>query len=94
MAKVNTYGLKISGLRGIAGRTKGLRGFYDSYYLQLFYDQATGEAWTTEHVSLGHNSQMVIHDPDVVNCGFLWEPLTMQQLADRIRESVLGGGKQ
>lgn len=49
MAKVNTHGLKMVGIREIAGETKTLQGSFSSFYLQLFYDRSTGEAWTTSH---------------------------------------------
>lgn len=88
MKSVNKHGLKMVGIRFIAGKTKRLQGYYADYYLQLFYNRSTGEAWADEHVSFGHNSWTVYHDPDIVNCGFLTSPHTMQQIADRIRAAV------
>lgn len=43
---LNTYGLKMSGLRKVAGETKSLSGPYSPEYLQLNYDRSTGEVWT------------------------------------------------
>lgn len=85
---LNTYGLRMSGLRTVAGETKSLTGSYSPEYLQLNYDRSTGEVWTDFFFSIGHNDWAVYHDKNILNCGNLCAPHTMQEIADRIRDAV------
>ena len=85
---LNTYGLRMSGLRIVAGETKSLSGPYSPEYLQLSYDRSTGEVWTDFFVSIGHNDWAVYHDENVLNCGNLCSPYTMQEIADAIHAAV------
>ena len=86
--KVNTHGLKMTGLRKAAGETKGLTDYYSGHYVQVNYDKATGEVFTNYHYSLGQNSWSEYHDPDVIVCGNVSSPMTMQRIADMIRRNV------
>ena len=72
---LNTYGLKMSGP-------------YSPEYLQLNYDRSTGEVWTDFFSSIGHNSWTVYHDKNVLHCGNLYSPHTMQEIADIIHTAV------
>lgn len=90
MAKVNKYGYKMTGLRAASGDTKDLRGYYSGEYVELFYDRSTGEVWTKYHYSLGQNSWTESHDSNVLKICTISEPTTMQQIADRIAESLSG----
>ena len=85
---LNTYGLRMSGLRTLAGETKSLTGSYSPEYLQLTYDRSTGEVWTDFFFSVGHNDWAVYHDKNVLNCGNLCTPHTMQELANIIYFAV------
>ena len=48
MAKINTYGLKMHGLRKAAGSTKTLTP-YDGNRDQICYDTATGDVLSAYH---------------------------------------------
>ena len=86
--KTNTYGMKMTGLRKAAGETKGLRGYYSGSYVQISYDQDTGEILTDYHYSLGQNSWSEYHDPAVITVCNASKPMTMQQIADEIFAAV------
>lgn len=85
---LNTYGLKMYGLRKVAGETKSLSGPYSPEYLQLNYDRSTGEVWTDYFYDLGHNNWQEYHDENVLRCGNLCSPYTMQEIADAIQDAV------
>lgn len=85
---LNTYGLRMSGLRTVAGETKSLSGPYSPEYLQLNYDRSTGEVWTDFFFSVGHNDWAVYHDKNILNCGNLCSPHTMQEIADAIHAAI------
>lgn len=85
---VNTHGLKINGLRKVAGETKSLNGPYDSSYLELFYDRKAHKAWTVYQCSIGQNSWTVYRDDSIVKICNLSVPHTMQELADMIADAV------
>ena len=85
---IHTYGLKMSGLRKVAGETKSLSGPYSPEYLQLNYDRSTGEVWTDFFYDLGHNNWQEYHDENVLRCGNLSSPHTMQEIADVIHDAV------
>lgn len=86
--KINTYDLTITGLKEASGMTKGLNGYYDPTYVELFYDRSTGEAWGKRQYSLGQSTWTKYDDPDVIKIGNISEPKTMQELADLIHEEV------
>lgn len=54
--KINTYDLTITGLKEASGMTKGLNGYYNPAYVELFYDRSTGEAWGKWQYSLGQST--------------------------------------
>ena len=87
MAKVNTHGLKIVGLRKASGNTENY-GYYSGLYQEIFYDKATGEVWTIMQISLGQNSWTVYHDPEVVKICNASNHMTMQEIADAIYNAV------
>ena len=89
MAKTNTHGHKITGLRKIAGDSKQLKGIYDGAYFELFYDKKNGKAWTVYQYSLGQNSWTVYHDPNIVKICNLSGPHTMQEIADMIATELV-----
>ena len=92
MAKVNTYGLAIKGLKKASGCTEDY-GSYSGRYVEIFYDRSTGEVWGNFQCSLGQNSWTEYHDPAVVKICNTSRHMTMQEIADEIhrvlRESDL-----
>lgn len=87
MKSINTYGLKIKGLKKASGNTMNY-GSYSDKYDEVFYDRKTGEVWTVFQCSLGHNSWTVYHDPNVIKVCNASRHMTMQALADAIHEAI------
>lgn len=87
MAKIDTHGLTIKGLRKASGETSDY-GAYSAMYSEIFYDRATGEVWTVLQCNLGQNSWTEYHDPNVIKVGNTQHHMTMQALADAIYEAV------
>ena len=86
--KVNTHGLKMIGLRKVAGESKSTKGYYDGYYIQISYNIITGEIHVNEHWNLGHRDYVVYHNPNIINVGNICTPHTMQDIADKIYDAV------
>lgn len=87
MAKINTRGLKMVGLKAASGETYNY-GCYSGKYVEIFYNRRTGKIWTIFQYSLGHNSWTEYRSPDVIkvcNASTHW---TMQEIADAIAEAV------
>lgn len=63
--------MKINGIRKAVSEynefNKG--GYYDPHYGRLMYNTETGDIWTDEFWSIGHNSWIEYHDPAIVNVG-------------------------
>lgn len=89
MAKINTYGLKMTGLKKASGSTQN-HGFYSGLYEEIFYSLSTGEVWAKSQCSIGHNAWTVYDDSAIVKVGETCEHLTMQQIADMIHSAVSG----
>lgn len=87
MAKIDTHGLTIKGLRKASGETSDY-GAYSAMYSEIFYDRATGEVWTVLQCNLGQNSWTEYHGPDVIKVGNTQHHMTMQALADAICVAV------
>lgn len=85
---LNTYGLKMAGLKKVSSETKGLRGYYSGEYCEVFYDISTGEVWSEYQYSLGQNTWTVYDNPDVIKVGNVSAPKTMQELADMVQDAV------
>ena len=86
--KLNTHGLKMKGIKKASGETCDY-GYYSASYVEVFYDRSTGEIWTRYQHSLGHNWWTQYSDPDIIKICDTSEHLTMQQLADMIRDACL-----
>lgn len=84
MAKVNTYGLTIKGLKKTSGFTKDY-GYYSGMYVEIFYDRSTGEVWGIFQYSLGQNTWSEYHDPDILKICNTSRHMTMQEIADEIQ---------
>lgn len=88
MKKINLHGMKMTGIKKASSETKGLRGYYSGEYVQLNYDKATGAVWCDYFYSLGQNSWNAYNDENVINCGNISEPATMQDIADAVYMAV------
>lgn len=88
MAKVNTYGLKINGLKKTSGYTDDY-GSYSGQYVEIFFDRGTGEVWGNFQCSLGQNSWTEYRNPDVVKICNTSRHMTMQDIADEIHRVLL-----
>lgn len=85
--KLNTYGMKMKGLKKVSGQTMNY-GDYSGKYDEVFYDRATGETWTVFQYNLGGNSWTEYSDENVVKICDAYRHMTMQELADAIRDRV------
>ena len=85
---LNTHGYKMLGFKRAAEETKSLQGYYFGQYIQISYNQSTGEVFTDYHVSLGLNSWTQYFDPAVIMVCFTSKPMTMQEIADNIADKV------
>ena len=84
---INTYGLKMNGLRKASGNTINWTP-RSGGYTQVSYDRATGEVLTNDHVSLGYTSWTEYHDPATIHVCNTSKHMTMQELADAIADRV------
>lgn len=78
--KINTYGLKMLGLKKASGATCSWSG-----HTQISYDTSTGEVLTSDHIG---NNWTEYHDPAVLYVCHTSRHLTMQELADLIHQRV------
>lgn len=86
MKSINTYGIIIKGLRKASGETQNYTD--DTRYEEIFYNRETGEVWTKFQCSIGQNSWTQYHDPAIIKICNTSRHMTMQQIADRIREAT------
>lgn len=63
--------MKIQGLRKAVREYKDANsgGYYSPHCGYLMYDKSTGELWTDEFWSIGHNEWMEYHSDDIINIG-------------------------
>lgn len=80
--------LKIKGLKKIAEASKALNTAGAGHYLQVNYDIANDKVWYDEHVSLGGNSWVKYADDDVITCGYISCPHTVEELRDMVEDAV------
>lgn len=85
---VNTHGLRMLDLRKVSSDTKNLTGYYSGLYYQINYDKETGEVFDDYHCSLGQNWWTQYENENVVNCGNISSPATMQTIADMVWRKV------
>ena len=81
MAKVNTHGFKMIGLKKASGMTTSWSG-----YTQISYNRETGEIYCNDHDSL--NSWSEYHDHNIFTVAKASSHMTMQEIADAIAEAV------
>ena len=84
MAKVDTHGLKIVGLRKASSTTYN-RKWRDQSHDEIFYNKETGEVWALYQYGL---NTRVYADENVIKIGNAWKHLTMQEIADMISETI------
>lgn len=84
MARINTHGLTIKGLKAVCGQT-GNWPCGSGGHTDVYYDRATGELWTTDHVG---NSWTQYDAPNVIQVCSTATHMTMQQLADQVYTAV------
>lgn len=87
LKKIDTHGLKITGLKKASGETENY-GEYSGKYNEIFYNTNTGEVWTEFQYSLGRNSWTVYDNPAIIKIGETSYHMTMQQIADAVYEAV------
>lgn len=88
--KINKHGLNITNLRKICSMTKGMSE-YTGYHIEIAWDPDTGKICYEEHVgSPGH--QWVVWSEGMIPCGYLTRPMTQQDIADQVKESLLTNG--
>lgn len=90
MKSVNTHNLAMKGLRKASGETENY-GSYSDKYNEIFYNLETGEVWTKFQCSLGQNSWTTYHDANIIKVCNTSRHMTMQQIADAIRDVVADG---
>ena len=82
MTKVNTHGLKMVGLKKVAGESRCLPD--DGLgWLQVNYDKYTGKVWSDFFYGL-NDWWTEYHDEDIVFICKVRGKITMQELADEI----------
>ena len=85
---------KISGIKKAVGdfRRANAGGYYSPRYGVLMLDRGTGEVWTDEFYSLGHNSWKEYKDRNIMNLsGYMVQrgiPVTMATVRE-VAESLL-----
>ena len=83
---LNTYGLKMTGIKELAGMTKGIEDIAPTgFHVDIYYNTATGKVWGREQVG---NSYTKYDDEDIIYCGKAKVSKTMQYIADMIYWNV------
>ncbi len=78
--------LKIVGLKKVAGESKHLK-CWKGEYLQVNYDKNSGKIWTDFFCSF-NKSWKEYHDSNVINCGNIYEKVTMQDVRKIVENAV------
>lgn len=84
MKKLDTHGMKMTGIKAAAGATKDLTP-YGGSCVQVSYDRETGEVLTAYHVGSGWT---LYHESSIVTACYATAPMTMQEVADSIADKV------
>lgn len=82
--KVNRHGIKMLNLRKVSGQTVD----NPIGYSQISYDTATGELFEDWHYGDSLTSWTQYRDPDVIHVCNTRKHLTMQQIADAVRDRL------
>lgn len=84
---LNTHNLKIKGLKKASGETCNWNS-RSGGYTEIFYNRDSGEVWTVDQVSIGHNSWTEYDDPAIIKVAETETHMTMQEIADAIACNV------
>lgn len=85
MNKINTYGLKMKGLKAVCSESKRLKP-YAGQNLQLVYYTKNGCLKMFSHIG---NSHIVLNpDEDAVSVGHIYSPKSMQEISDMVHKAV------
>lgn len=87
---VNTHGYKIRNLRKVSGETVD----NPLGYSQISYNVATGELFENWHSGSPMTSWSQYHDPDVITIANTSKHMTMQQIADAVRDAMIQHEKE
>lgn len=79
--------IKIKGLRKACGNTANW-GPRSGGYTEIFYDRNSGEVWTVDQISLGHNSWTSYRDPDIIKICETEHHMTMAEIREAIAEAL------
>lgn len=82
--KVNKYGINMLNLRKVSGQTVD----NPIGYSQISYDTATGELLESWHPGDPLTSWTEYHDQDAIHICNTRKHLTMQQIADAVRDRL------
>ena len=82
--KINKHGIKMTNLRAISGATVNNANGYS----QISYDRSTGELLEAWHIGNSLTSWTEYHDPDVIHVCNTRRHMTMQELADAVRDAL------
>ena len=85
--KTNTHGLVMRGLKKASAATKNLKGVYDPFYVELFYNTESGEVICNEQYDLGHNAYTVYDNEKIIGWGNICYPATMQEIANAVYDA-------
>lgn len=82
-----TKELVIKGIKSVAGESKK-QNYRSGCYLQLNYDKKTGKVWANEHCSFGQNSWTAYEEENIVVCGNITRPMTMEEIKEMVKDAV------
>lgn len=82
--KINRHGIKMTNLRAISGATVN----NPAGFSQISYDISTGELLEAWHIGSYMNSWTEYNDPDVIHVCNTRRHMTMQELADAVRDAL------
>ena len=90
---INKHGLKITGLKKLAGELQAnlpkSGGYYSGKYFQINYNTETGEVWGDFFSSFGQNNWNVYHNKNNIFVGNVSNQLKMQEIANLIAQKVM-----
>lgn len=85
-SKINKHGYQMENLREVCSMTKGMRPG-SSYHIEIAWAMDDGKILVEEHVGPVGNSWCQWTD-GVIPCGYLSRPMTQQEIADQVAESI------
>jgi len=82
--------MKLKGLKKAVGEYQRVNagGFFDPRYGKLMLDTETGDIWTDEFYSLGHQEWKVYHQKAVINLGDIIEANDIQVTMANVKNFV------